>query len=78
MVIIAAGMTLALTISLTIFAFFTKSDFTTKGSALFCAAFSLIIFGIFSALFYKYCPILRIFYCLFGIILFGLYLIYDI
>jgi hypothetical protein len=44
----AAVMTLALTISLTIYAFTTKTDYTYLGATLFILACGLIMFGMFA------------------------------
>ena len=71
-------MTSGIAIALTVYAIYSKTDFTEKGGLLFAASISLMLFGIFSGIFYKSCPILYIFFCLIGVILYSMYLIYDI
>ena len=77
-VMIAAGMTLGITRALTVYALTTKSDFTMMGGAFFIFGIGLLLFGLFGSLFFNRCPILHIFYCLIGVIFYGLYLVYDI
>ena len=76
-VIMAAAMTLGMTLSLTIYAFTTKSDFTTMGSTLFILASALLMFGIFMAVFSSWNQPLYILYTTLGVILYGYYLVYD-
>jgi FtsH-binding integral membrane protein len=71
----AAILTLAAVIGLTIYAFYTKTDFTTKGSALFMFALILLVFFVFALIFQS--KVLFLFYALLCCVLFGLYLIYD-
>ncbi len=75
---IAAGMTLALTAALTLYAVFTKTDFTMMGGSLFVCAIGLCIFGIFAGIFHKSCPVLHMLYSILAIILYGIYLVYDV
>jgi hypothetical protein len=75
LVFMAAFMTFALVLSLTIYAMTTKTDFTTQGGLFFilgCALFMFSIFGLFTNN-----KIFHIILCVAGIILFGLYLLYD-
>lgn len=60
---------------LSIYAMWTKRDFTGWGPYLFAAMFVLMIFGIF-AMFLPF-PIARTIYCCLGILVFSFYLIYD-
>lgn len=74
-VFMAAFMTLAITIALTIYAYTTKTDFTIQGGMFFvlgCAFLLLVIFGMFTRN-----NVFHIIICVFGVILFGLYILYD-
>ena len=74
-VIMAATMTAALTIALTIHAFTCKTDYTYCGAFLFIAGMTLFMFVIFMLIF----PGLfnNTLYCCIGVILYSFYLIYD-
>lgn len=75
-VLMAALMTFSMVIALGLYAFYTKTDFTLQGGALFvfgCAFLMLTIFGLFTNN-----KFFHIFLCVIGIILFGFYLLYDI
>ncbi len=74
-VLIAAVMTLGVTFALTLYAFYTKTDFTMMGGFLFCFAIVLLIFGIFAI--FSHSKIAYIIYCACGVILYSIYLIYD-
>ena len=74
-VIMAAIMTTGVTLALTIYAMTTKTDFTVCGGLLFVLVMSLILFGLF-ALFFNV-KILYTFYCILGVIVYGIYLIMD-
>lgn len=76
-VVIAAAMTLGMTLSLTVYACVTKKDFTYLGGTLFILATALIMFGIFMGIFHAWNKPLYVMYCAFGVILYGYYLIYD-
>jgi FtsH-binding integral membrane protein len=67
-------MTAGIVIALTMYAFFTKTDFTVCGGTLFVIGASLLFFGLFCFLFGE---VLRMIYCVCGVILFGIYLIVD-
>ena len=72
----AAGMTAAVTVALTVYAFTTKTDFTIMGGLCFIisAAFAcLIIFSWFMTFKVFWHPLVT---CLL-IVIYGLYLIYD-
>ena len=71
----AAFMTACVTIGLTIYAWTTKSDFTMMGGTLFVMGFSLMGVGL-CAIFMG-SKTLYLAYCFFGVILYGMYLIYD-
>ena len=71
-------MTLGITLSLTIYALTTKSDFTMMGGTLFVCSIGLFLFG-FGALFFGgLTPIVNVIYCTFGVVLYGIYLVYDV
>jgi FtsH-binding integral membrane protein len=72
-VMMAATLTAAITISLTIYAFTTKTDFTFMGGFLFCGVCLLIFFGIF-AMFFNF---MHTVYCIIGVLFYSVYLIYD-
>ena len=72
-VIMAGSMTAAITLGLTCYACTTKTDFTFLGGFLFCALILLFCLGIFSIFF----PFLHTLYCVIGVLVFSLYLIYD-
>ena len=74
-VIMAAIMTTGITLALTIYAMTTKTDFTVCGGLLFVLVMALILFGLF-ALFFNV-KILYTFYCILGVIVYGIYLITD-
>lgn len=73
LVFMAAAMTCAITIALTLYACTTKSDFTVCGSMLFIAACCLFLLTIFS-MFFK---ALHVVVCVFGVFLYAIYLVYD-
>lgn len=72
-VLMAAAMTCAITIALTVYAWTTKSDFTVCGSMLFLASCCLLILGIF-AMFFKF---MHVVVATMGIFLYSIYIIYD-
>ena len=74
-VFMAAIMTLALTISLTIYAFTTKTDYTYLGATLFILACGLIMFGLFAFVFQYELMVTT--WSILGVILYSYYLVYD-
>jgi FtsH-binding integral membrane protein len=72
-VIMAAVATLAVTVSLTIYAWTTKTDFTFCGGMLFTAICLLFVLTLFSFVF----PFLNALICVFGVMIYSLYLLYD-
>ncbi len=72
-VVTAASLTCAVTVALTFYACTTKTDFTVCGGFLFVALCLLICFGLFSI----FCPILKTFYCIVGVLIYSIYLLYD-
>jgi len=74
-VLMAATMTCALVLTLTIYACLTDTDFTVLGGILFCCSMGLLMFSIF-ALFTENKMIHVIISCV-SVILFSIYLIYD-
>lgn len=74
-VLMAAIMTLVITVSLTLYACVTKTDFTMKGGLIFILLPALIMFGLgawLSGLRWFYSL-----YCMIGVIVYGIFLIYD-
>ena len=74
-VILAVGITAAVCLALTLFAFQTKWDFTMMGGFLFVALIVLMIFGIITIFMYN--EILNVIYSALGALLFSFYLVYD-
>ncbi|XP_045477865.1 protein lifeguard 1-like isoform X2 [Harmonia axyridis] len=74
-VMIAAGITAVVFLSLTIFSFQTKWDFTMQGGVLLVFMVVLLMFGLLTILFPNRTMILI--YSSFGALLFGVYIIYD-
>jgi FtsH-binding integral membrane protein len=74
-VFIAIGITAAVVIGLTLFAFQTKYDFTGMGTYLFVFGLVLMLFGFVSILFRS--QIMSILYAAFGAGLFSMYLVFD-
>lgn len=75
-VLIAVGITIVVTVGLTIFALQTKWDFTTMGGVLFVSVLILMVFGIFASIFRN--DTLTLVYASIGALLFCIYLVYDI
>jgi FtsH-binding integral membrane protein len=80
-VVAAAGITAAMVLGLTAYAFYTKTDFTFWGGFLWMALFSFAFMGMFMGIFsyhsYVYYNGMYIFYCAIGVVIFGMYLIHD-
>lgn len=74
-VFIAAAMTLGITIALTAYAIFTKTDFTVCGGMLFIVVMTLSLFGMF--LWWGATSTTNVVYCSIWAIIYGIYLIYD-
>lgn len=74
-VLIAFIMTMCVTISLTIYAFVTKTDFTVCGGFLFIFGMILIVFGIF--MWWGYSSTANTIYCALAAFFYGLFLIFD-
>ena len=74
-VLIAAGLTCAITVGLTLYAIFTKTDFTTCGGILVVCVIALLI-GSIIAIFIK-SKILNLILAVLGTIIFGIYLVFD-
>ena len=73
-VIMAAFMTAAIVLALTLYAVFTKTDFTACGGIICVIGAAFLMFGLFSFLFG---PTLHLIYCIIGVVIFGVYLIFD-
>jgi len=72
-VIVAGALTAAVTVSLTIYAYYTKTDFTYSGGAIFVLACLILFCVIFSF----FVPFLQILICSLGVLIYSAYLIYD-
>jgi FtsH-binding integral membrane protein len=73
-VIASAFMTSGIVIALTLYAVFTKTDFTTCGGVLTVACAVFILVGLFS---FVLGATMRLVICGVGVLLFGVYLIFD-
>jgi len=71
----AGGMTLGLVAGITAYAWTTKTDFTRKTGFIWVFAMTFMMLSLFSIFFYSY--ILQMLLCALGVLLFGLYLIFD-
>ncbi|CAL8134988.1 unnamed protein product [Orchesella dallaii] len=76
-VLLAVGITAVITLSLTLFSFQTKWDFTAHGGILFVAGIVLFIFGILMIFLRNTFPILHLVYACVGALVFCAYLVYD-
>ncbi len=74
-VFMAAASTLAMTLSLTLYAFTTKRDITMMGGTIFIMACGLMMFGLFAM--FTNNKMVHCIYNALGIIIYGFYLIYD-
>jgi len=72
----AGGMTAAMTVALTIYAFTTKTDFTVCGSLFFCLSIGLLLLCLFS-IFMCFVTWWHPFVSALLVVFYGLYLIYD-
>lgn len=74
-VIIAAVSTLAITVAATLFAMFSKTDFTVKWGIIIVISSALLFLGIFSIFWHD--RFMVILYSSLGVMLFGIYLIIE-
>lgn len=75
-VVLTAGvMTAAVTIALTFYAMYTKTDFTFCGAFLFVAVSLMFFWGLFALIFSN--EILNTVYCVCGVLVYSIYLIFD-
>lgn len=74
-VLIAAGLTVGMVVGLTLYAIFTKTDFTKCGGILVVCLVVFIIGGIIMIFIRNFWA--RIIYACIGVILFGIYLVFD-
>lgn len=75
-ILIAAVMTLGVTLGVTLYACFTKRDYTTCGGSLFGLLIGAILFAIFMSIFYSSRPA-QIVICLVFVIIYTFYIVYD-
>ena len=73
-VIQAIFMTAGIVVALSLYAITTKTDFTAWGGLLFVLGAVFLLFSIFS---FVFGPTMRLVYCCIGVILFGVYLVFD-
>lgn len=74
-VLMAMGLTVAVSVATTLFACQTRYDFTTLGSTLFAALFVLLFFGLSMIWFYD--RVTHMLYAAAGALIFTLYIAYD-
>jgi len=72
-VLAAAALTCAVTLGLTYYACTTKTDFTVCGGFLFVAGILLLFLGLLSI----FLPFLHTLYCVLGVLLYSVYLLFD-
>jgi FtsH-binding integral membrane protein len=75
-VLMAVGVTAAVVLALTVFAFQTKIDFTAMGGALLAILVVFVLFGLIAA-FFPQSRTLNLVYAAIGAIIFSLYIVYD-
>jgi hypothetical protein len=71
----AAVMTLFITLALTTYAYYTKTDLTYCGGFLCIFGMTLMLFGMF--MWWGQCSTMNIIYSCLGVIFYGFFLIYD-
>ena len=74
-VLLAACLTTVIVLTLTVYACTTKTDFTTMGGILWVSLCLLMCFGF--IMIFVHVKILNLIYCMCGVFLFSIYLIYD-
>ncbi|XP_066983581.1 protein lifeguard 1-like [Macrobrachium rosenbergii] len=74
-ILLAVGICIAVTLSLTIFAFQTRFDFTTCGMFVFVSVIVLLMFGLLAVIIQN--KILNLVYSCLGALLFSFYLVFD-
>lgn len=74
-VLMAVGITAAVCLALTLFAFQTKYDFTMMGGVLLVAVIILMVFGIVAIFVHN--KIVQLVYASLGALIFSIYLVYD-
>merc|ERR1712168_1749491 len=75
-VLLAVGVTAAIGLALTIFAFQTKIDFTAMGGILLAVLLCFVLFGLIAA-FFPQSRTVNLVYAAIGCIIFSIYIIYD-
>lgn len=71
----AAAMTVAITAAVTAYAWTTKTDFTAKWGMIWVFGMTMMMMSLFMIFFNNY--ILDMVFCALGVLLFGIYLIFD-
>lgn len=75
LVLMAAAMTCGIVLSLTLYAWTTKTDFTVMGSMIFVLSCIMLLFGIF--VLFTQNRVINIIYSCLGVFAFSIYLVYD-
>jgi FtsH-binding integral membrane protein len=75
-VLIAAAMTLGVTVSVTAYACLTKTDFTTSRGILCGLVIGMLLFGIFTGVYYE-SRLLGMVFCLIFIIIYTIFIVID-
>lgn len=73
-VITTMGLTAAVSVGLTVYAFIPKNDFSYLGNIVSILTMVIVFYAVFGFCFHKWVYFI---YCALGVILFGLYIIYD-
>lgn len=73
-VLVAAGLTTVIVLTLTVYSFTTETDFTVHAALLYSLSMVLFLWGLFILIFGFF---LYTLYCVLGVILFSVYLIFD-
>ena len=74
-VFLAAFLTLLITVACTLYAIFTKEDYTTSSALV--VVISVVMLALFVILLFTNSPFLHTVYCGLGVLLFGIYLVID-
>ena len=74
-VFLAAFLTLLIVVACSLYAFFTKEDFTTSSALV--VVISVVMLAIFVILLFTDSPFLHTVYCGLGVLLFGIYIVID-
>jgi len=76
-VLLSASLTIAVTLSLTYYAYTTEEDYTFMGGILFSMLANFIVVGVFMIAFPQFMEPINVLYSTIGVLLYSTYLIYD-